>query len=68
VGLRNGAARRSRTPNLQIRSLSLYPVELWLHVSDVRKANSRAGGGGVQPPAQEECYSMSPVSGEEAEA
>src|SRR4026209_1733309 len=25
-----GAARRSRTPNLQIRSLSLYPVELWL--------------------------------------
>src|SRR5215210_6400481 len=26
-----GAARRSRTPNLQIRSLSLYPVELWLH-------------------------------------
>jgi hypothetical protein len=32
-----GAARRSRTPNLQIRSLSLYPVELWLHVPDVRE-------------------------------
>jgi hypothetical protein len=31
-GSRSGAARRSRTPNLQIRSLSLYPVELWLHV------------------------------------
>lgn len=24
----NGAPKRSRTPNLQIRSLTLYPVEL----------------------------------------
>ena len=30
-GFKNGAAIGSRTPNLQIRSLALYPVELWLH-------------------------------------
>ena len=58
-----GAARRSRTPNLQIRSLSLYPVELWLHVPDVRKGDSRASRSGLQPP-----HSMRPVIGEEAEA
>jgi hypothetical protein len=47
-----GAARRSRTPNLQIRSLSLYPVELWLHETTavVRKADCRAPGGPVQAP------------------
>ena len=26
-----GAPRRSRTYNLQIRSLTLYPIELWAH-------------------------------------
>lgn len=26
---KNGAPKRSRTSNLQIRSLTLYPVELW---------------------------------------
>ena len=31
-----GAPRRSRTPNLQIRSLSLYPVELWVHEVQLR--------------------------------
>jgi hypothetical protein len=36
-----GAARRSRTPNLQIRSLSLYPVELWLHDDDCRRAERK---------------------------
>ena len=24
-----GAPKKSRTPNLQIRSLTLYPIELW---------------------------------------
>lgn len=28
-----GAPRRSRTLNLQIRSLTLYPIELWAHIS-----------------------------------
>ena len=43
---RCGAARRSRTPNLQIRSLSLYPVELWLHcpAGQERVSKSRRGG------------------------
>ena len=27
-----GAPRRSRTTNLQIRSLSLCPIELWAHI------------------------------------
>jgi hypothetical protein len=27
---KNGAPKRSRTPNLQIRSLTLYPIELWV--------------------------------------
>jgi hypothetical protein len=27
----NGAPKESRTPNLQIRSLTLYPIELWVH-------------------------------------
>lgn len=29
---KNGAPKRSRTPNLQIRSLTLYPIELWAHI------------------------------------
>jgi hypothetical protein len=51
----DGAARRSRTPNLQIRSLSLYPVELWLHETTavVRKADCRAPGCRVQAPFEE---------------
>jgi hypothetical protein len=59
-----GAARRSRTPNLQIRSLSLYPVELWLHVH-------RTCGRGIlghAAPVRNPPYSMRPVIGEEAEA
>ena len=66
VGSRSGAARRSRTPNLQIRSLSLYPVELWLH--EVLPSC----GGGIVGQAGRECnprpYSISPVIGEDAEA
>ena len=27
----NGAPRRTRTPNLLIRSQTLYPIELWAH-------------------------------------
>ena len=27
----NGAPKRSRTPNLLIRSQTLYPIELWAH-------------------------------------
>src|SRR5690606_28531706 len=43
----DGAARRSRTPNLQIRSLSLYPVELWLHRALLeRKAYRKRRSGG----------------------
>ncbi len=30
IGVKNGAPKRSRTPNLQIRSLTLYPIELWV--------------------------------------
>lgn len=51
VESRSGAARRSRTPNLQIRSLSLYPVELWLHETTfVRTTDCRIGEAGLQPP------------------
>ena len=35
----NGAPRRSRTPNLLIRSQTLYPVELWVHQA-VRKCRA----------------------------
>ncbi len=27
--IKDGAPRRSRTPNLPIRSRTLYPIELW---------------------------------------
>ena len=29
-GVLNGAPKRSRTPNLRIRSPTLYPIELWV--------------------------------------
>ena len=36
---KNGAAIGSRTPNLQIRSLALYPVELWPRSRGRKEAN-----------------------------
>lgn len=30
----NGAPEKSRTPNLQIRSLTLYPIELRARIED----------------------------------
>src|SRR5215470_19062688 len=51
----SGAARRSRTPNLQIRSLSLYPVDLWLHVPDVRKADFTGRRGPAATPRPGAC-------------
>ena len=39
--VKNGAAEGSRTPNLQIRSLALYPVELQLHEGTANKRSSR---------------------------
>ena len=32
-----GAPRRSRTTNLQIRSLTLYPIELWAHMGTYQR-------------------------------
>ena len=42
IDLKYGAGIGSRTPNLQIRSLALYPVELCLHK---RTANKRISAG-----------------------
>jgi hypothetical protein len=32
-GGRNGAPKEIRTPDPQIRSLVLYPAELWVHIT-----------------------------------
>ena len=34
-----GAPKRSRTPNLLIRSQTLYPVELWAHICNAEDRN-----------------------------
>ena len=36
---KNYAPKRSRTPNLLIRSQTLYPVELWAHLSNAEDRN-----------------------------
>lgn len=35
----DGAPKESRTPNLQIRSLMLYPIELWAR-NDLKTSES----------------------------
>src|SRR4051812_42175123 len=46
--LKNGAPERSRTPNPQIRSLVLYPVELRAHLPAAIKR--REGGNNYRTP------------------
>ena len=31
LGFSDGVPKRSRTPNLLVRSQTLYPIELWVH-------------------------------------
>jgi hypothetical protein len=38
-----GAPKRSRTPNLLIRSQTLYPIELWAHTLNGAEDRSRTG-------------------------
>jgi hypothetical protein len=39
-----GAPRRTRTPNLLVRSQTLYPVELWAQCSRVKPRSGGEGG------------------------
>ena len=45
----NGAPKRSRTPNLWIRSQTLYPIELWALFKLVPRAGIEPAR--VSPPA-----------------
>lgn len=40
----NGTPKGSRTPNLQIRSLALYPVELWVQRGTVKERSLKEQG------------------------
>lgn len=37
----NGTPRGARTPNLLVRSQALYPIELWAHISRLKKNDLR---------------------------
>ena len=49
AGRRKIAPRRTRTPNLLVRSQTLYPVELWAHYRD-QKPFIESFCGGAAPP------------------
>ena len=47
VANKNGAPERSRTPNLLIRSQTLYPIELRAHIKKLNGAEDRNRTGTV---------------------